>query len=282
MGAIAMSLSKSAAKKFGPWALVTGASSGIGAEFARQLAASGMNVVLAARRGNLLDEVGEDIRSRFGVETRSAVIDLSEADSVDRLGAQVADLDVGLVVSNAGTGSPGPFLGHDRAELLELFRLNALSQLNIAYHFGKRFASRGGGGLVLGGAMGAAQGIPFMANDAGSKAYVQSLGESLHVEFGRLGIHVTVLVVPPTDTPVIAKLGLDPATMPMKPMSTGQCVSEALRALERNRSLCLPGRTNRFMSAVIPARLARAMMAKMFEGTLAKSPKAGGMMPENA
>jgi short-subunit dehydrogenase len=104
---------------------------------------------------------------------------------------------------------------------------------------------------------------------------VQSLGESLHVEFKRHGVHMTVLVVPPTDTAIIAKFGLDPATMPMKPMSTVQCVSEALRALQRNQSLCLRGATNRLLNALIPTRFARIMMGKMIEQTLAKrSPQA--------
>jgi hypothetical protein len=259
-------------KKFGPWALVTGASSGIGAEFSRQLAGAGLNIVLAARRGALLDELGHELTERFGVKSRSVVVDLSEEVSVERLGEAVSDLDIGLVVSNAGTGNPGDFLSQDHSEQLRLFRLNALAHLNIAHHFGARLASRGGGGILLGGAMGAAHGIPFMANEAGSKAYVQSLGESLHVEFKRRGIHVTVLVVPPTDTAIITKFGLDPANMPMKmkPMSTEQCVSEAIRALQKNRSLCLPGATNRLMSALIPIAVARVLMGKMIEQTLAK------------
>ena len=227
---------------FGPWALVTGASSGIGAEFARQLAGAGLNVVLAARRLPLLEEVGRDIAHRFGVETRSIPVDLSEELAVEELGAAVGDLDIGVVISNAGTGFPGGFLSQDHHELLNRFRLNALSQLNIAHHFGARLVKRGRGGLLLAGAMGAANGIPFMANDAGSKAFVQSFGESLHVELKRQGVHVTVLVVPPTDTPVLAKFGLDPATMPIKPMGVQQCVSEGLRALIRNRSLCLRAR----------------------------------------
>jgi short-subunit dehydrogenase len=272
-----MKNSSKTAKKFGPWALVTGASSGIGAEFARQLARSGLNVVLAARRRALLDEVGHELVKRFGVKTRSVVIDLSEEASVEQLGDAVSDLDIGLVVSNAGTGNPGIFLSQDHGELIRLFRLNALAHLNVAHYFGPRLARRGGGGILLGGAMGAAHGIPFMANDAGSKAYVQSLGESLHIEFKRSGIHVTVLVVPPTDTAIITKFGMDPATMPMKPMSTEQCVSEALRALQKNRSLCLPGATNRLMSALIPTGVARIMMGKMIERTLAK--RAGAQYP---
>jgi short-subunit dehydrogenase len=272
-----MKLNSKAAKKFGPWALVTGASSGIGAEFARQLAMSGLNVALAARRGPLLDKVGSELVRNFNVMTRSIVVDLSEEGFIERLGNALNDLDIGLVISNAGTGNPGSFLNQDWDELLRLFRLNAQAHLSIARHFGPRLVARGGGAILLGGAMGAAHGIPFMANDAGSKAYVQSLGESLHLEFKRHKVHVTVLVVPPTNTAIITKFGLDPENMPMKPMSAAQCVSEALRALQRNRSLCLPGATNRLMTALIPTGVARIMMGRMIEQTLAKR-----MVPEAA
>jgi len=257
--------------RFGPWALVTGASSGIGAEFARQLAGSGLNLVLAARRGALLDRLGEDLAGTFGVKTRSVVIDLSEEGFIDSLARAVEELDIGLVISNAGTGNPGNFLEQDYDELHRLFRLNALAHLSIARHFGPRLVARGGGGILLGGAMGAANGIPFMANDAGSKAYVQSLGESLHIELERHAIHVTVLIVPPTDTAIIRKFGLDPTAMPMKPMSTTQCVSEALVALRRNDSLCLPGATNRLMNALVPKGVARRLMGNMIEQTLARA-----------
>ena len=264
--------------RFGPWALVTGASSGIGAEFARQLATAGLNVVLAARREALLDELGKQLQREFGVETRSVVVDLSETEAAGSLHAAVEDLDIGLVVSNAGTGNPGSFLSEGRDGLMQRFRLNALAHLDIAHHFSPRLAIRGCGGLILGGAMGAAHGIPFMANDAGSKAFVQSFGESLHRELRRKGVHVTVLVVPPTDTAILSRFGLDPATMPMKPMSTKQCVGEALRAVERNQPLCLPGAMNRVMSALIPVGVARIMMGKMIEQTLAKqaTAQAGG------
>src|SRR3569833_3246605 len=191
--------------RFGPWSLITGASSGIGAEFARQLAAAGLNVVLAARRKTLLDDLGRELQHNFSVKTRTVIVDLTDAGSVDQLGTAVDDLDIGLVISNAGTGSPGSFLAEDRAELLSRYRLNTLAHLNIAHRFDPRLVSRGRGGLLLGGAMGAAHGVPFMADDAGSKAFVQSLGESIHVELEPKGVHVTVRVVPPTDTAIIAK-----------------------------------------------------------------------------
>src|SRR5690349_5524672 len=158
------------AKQYGPWALVTGASSGIGAEFVRQLAAEGFNIALAARRGNLLETIAQEVERRNGIATRCVVVDLSEDTAVDALDEQLRDIDIGLVVSNAGTGQPGHFLEQDHREQLERFRLNTLSHFNIAYVFCTRLARRGGGGLILGGALGAAQGIPFAATDAGSKA----------------------------------------------------------------------------------------------------------------
>jgi len=93
-------------KRFGPWALVTGASSGIGKEFVRQLAASGLNVALVARRETLLDEVGQGIAKDFNVEYRTVVADLSQEGFLDKLAKATNDLDIGLVVSNAGTGNP--------------------------------------------------------------------------------------------------------------------------------------------------------------------------------
>ena len=260
-------------KQFGPWALVTGASSGIGAEFVRRLAAEGFNIALAARRGNLLQTLAAEVERRHGITTRCVVVNLSEEDAVDKLDQQLRDIDVGLVVSNAGTGQPGHFLEQDHRELLERFRLNALSHLNIAYAFGTRLAKRGGGGILFGGAMGAFHGIPFAATDAGSKALVQSLGKSLHLELKRKNIRVMTLVVPPTNTAIITKFGLDPADMPMKPMSVQQCVSEALGHFKQGRSLSLPGAFNRLFSVMMPMKLMRIMMGKMIEQTLAKNAK---------
>ena len=259
-------------KRFGPWALVTGASSGIGREFARQIAASGINVVLVARREALLDEVGKAIAKDFKVQYRTVVADLSQAGFLENLAKATDDLDIGLVVSNAGTGNPGEFLKIDREELESLLRLNTLAHLDIAHHFGQKLASRGRGGLLLVGAMGASNGLPYMANDGAAKAYVHSFGEALHVELKPLGVHVTLLPPGPTETPVIAKLGLSPDTMPMKPMKVEQCVFEGLKALEENRSMIIPGRLNRIMNAVVPGSVARGMMASMLRKTLASRP----------
>jgi uncharacterized protein len=256
-------------KRFGPWAVVTGASSGIGKEFARQIAASGINVVLVARRDALLAELGRAISQEFDVQYRALAMDLSQEGFIERLDDATYDLDIGLVVSNAGTGNPGEFLKHDRQLLQATLRLNTMAHLDITHHFGQKLGEQRRGGLILVGALGAESGIPCMANDGGAKAYVHSLGEALHYEFKPLGVYVTVLAAGVTNTAVIDKFGLNPKTMPMKPMTVEQCVSEGLSGLRKNRSRVVPGRLNRIMNAIVPASLARKLLADLLRKGLA-------------
>jgi short-subunit dehydrogenase len=259
-------------RRFGPWAVITGASSGIGKEFARQIAASGIHVALVGRREHLLRTVGAECTRASGVQHRIIPLDLSEPDFLPVLADATRDLDVGLVVSNAGTGNPGKFLKLDRQLLQATLRLNTMAHLDITHHFGAKLAERRRGGIILAGAMGAENGVPCMANDGAAKAYVHSLGEALHYEFKPHGVYVTVLAAGFTDTAVLEKFGLDPKTMPMKPMSVEQCVSEALSGLLKNRSRIVPGRLNRIMNALVPASLARRMEADMLgKGVASKS-----------
>src|SRR6476620_9230758 len=258
--------------RFGPWALVTGASSGIGKEFTRQIAASGINLVLVARRDALLAELGRAISQEFDVQYRALAMDLSQEGFIAGLADATHDIDIGLVVSNAGTANPGEFLKLDRQLLQATLRLNTMSHLDIAHYFGRKLAERRRGGLILVGAMGAENGIPCITNDGAAKAYVHSLGEALHYEFKPLGVYVTVLAAGFTNTPVLEKFGFDPKTMPMKPTSVEQCVSEGLNGLLKNRSRIVPGRLNRILNALVPASLARKMLAAMLGTALANKP----------
>src|SRR6202162_3214954 len=258
-------------ERFGPWALITGASSGIGKEFARQIAASGINVVLVARRDALLAELGRAISQEFGVQYRALAMDVSKEGFIAGLADATHDIDIGLVVSNAGTPNPSEFLKLDRQLLQATLRLNTMAHLDITHHFGAKLAERRRGGLILAGAMGAENGIPCMANDGAAKAYVHSLGEALHYEFKPLGVYVTVLAAGFTNTAVLEKFGLDPKTMPMKPMSVEQCVSGGVSGLLKNRSRIVPGRLNRILNALVPASLARKMEADLLGKGLGRS-----------
>jgi short-subunit dehydrogenase len=254
---------------FGPWAVVTGASSGIGRELARQIAANGINVLLVARRLRLLEEAAAEIQRAFGVEARVLVADLTDPGASAQIAEATRENDVGLVVSNAGTANPGELLKQDSGELLRMFRLNAQVHLELAHHFGARLLRRGRGGILLTGAMGATDAVPYVVGDSASKSFVETLGKGLNFELRSSGVHVTVLVVGPTQTAIIDKFGLDPATMPMRPMTTEQCAFEGLDALSRNRPTHINGRTNRLMTALIPAGLSRKIMKKMMEKGLA-------------
>jgi uncharacterized protein len=252
-------------KRFGPWALITGASSGIGREFARQIAASHISVALVARRQALLEALGAELSRDFKVKHRVIVADLSQEGFIAGLAEATSDLDIGLVISNAGSANPGRFTDKDREELAMTLRLSALAHAELALCFGRKLVKRGTGGLLFVGAMGADTGAPFMAHDGGAKAYVQSLGLALHEEFKPRGVHVTVLPPGPTDTSVLAKFGLDAKTMSIKPLKVDQVVTEGLNALSANRAIIIPGRMNRIMRGILPASLTRSMLAKMFE-----------------
>src|SRR3989454_2903331 len=204
----------------------------------------------------------------------------SREDFIGQLARATADLDIGLVVSNAGTGNPGEFLKLDRQLHQATLRISTMAHLDITHHFGAKLAKRHRGGIILAGAMGAEAGVPYMADDGAAKAYVHSLGEALHYEFKPLGVCVTVLAAGFTDTAVLGKFGLDPKTMPLKPMSVEQCVSEALSGLRKNRSKVVPGRLNRIMNALVPAFLARTLEADLLGKGLAR--KAASAGPSNA
>ena len=249
--------------RFGPWALVTGASSGIGREFVRQIAASGISVVLVARRETPMRDAGREFSRTYGVEHRVVSLDLTGSGSLEQLAAATDDLDIGLVVANAGAAIPGEFLSHDLDALRDIMRLNAMSCLEVAHHFGGRLARRGHGGMVLVSAAGSRHGVPNMANDAASKAYVLALGKGLHTEFGRRGVSLTVLLPGATSTPVLERFGVEPGSSPMKPMTVEQCVAEGLKALSANRATRIPGRLNRVMDRVVPGRTTSMIMGRL-------------------
>jgi uncharacterized protein len=261
-------------RRFGPWALVTGASSGIGRGFALQLAANGLNVALAARRRPLLEELRGQLMDEFGVQARVVETDLTSEGFLDEIKRATDDLEIGLLVSSAGAPLTGAFLDTDVERVIRYARLDVIAHVELTHHFGARMAARRRGGVLLVSAMGVDHGIPLMAASFAGKAYVLILGEGLHAEFGKLGINTTVLLPGPTETAVINTIGFDQVQTPLKPLSVEQTVAEALRALAANRPTILSGRINRLMYALVPspviARLSGSMISRAIAARAAR------------
>ncbi|MDY3552681.1 SDR family oxidoreductase [Gemmata sp. JC717] len=206
-------------ERYGPWAVVTGASSGIGRSLAEQLAAAGLNTVLVSRSAEVLDHLAADLRNRYAVEARPLPLDLAGGNGIEPLAEATAALDVGLLVASAGFGTSGAFLDSTLADELAMLDLNCRATVAQSWHFGKRFAARGRGGMILFGSVVGFQGTPYAAHYAATKAYIQSLGEALSVELAPFGVDVLTAAPGPTRSGFAARAGmtmgaaLDPDTV---------------------------------------------------------------------
>ncbi len=232
------------ASRYGPWAVVTGASSGIGAEFARQLVGRGLAVVLVARRRERLEALGADLHAAHGAEVRVVVSDLAGSDGVANLVAAVADLDVGLLVNNAGVGLKGRLIDLDAGVLRRLVEVNCQAPLALAHGFGRRLVDRGKGGIIMVASTGGFQALPWSAAYGASKGFDLLLGEALAVELRADGVDVLTLAPGGTDTEGPMNTGVDPAKVPGKLMAVEPVVRAALDGLGR-RTLVIPGAGNR-------------------------------------
>lgn len=254
---------------FGPWALITGASSGIGAEFARQLAANGFDLVLAARRLPLLEQNGAKLAAQHGIKYRTIQVDLADAGFLATIASATDDLDIGLVISNAGDMILGEFLDSEPDRLFADMRLNVASHLGLTHHFGRRLAHRGRGGILLVSSTAALQPVPYSASYAAAKSYLLSLGEAAHYELASHGVTVTVLLPGATDTAMVTRFSDSTGISVHKPpmslmlMTPSRLVSEGLAALRAGRARRTAGQANRATAALIPRRMRTRMFTAM-------------------
>ncbi len=229
--------------RYGPWALVTGASSGIGAQFARELAAAGINLVLVARRIELLNELKQELVNRHKVEVITLQVDLSQDGCEQAIHAACDTLDIGLVVNNAGSGVPGPFASSDVQAEKELIRLNCITPVEITHHFLPKMQARGRGGIIFVSSLMGFQGVPYMANYSATKGYLLNFGESLYHECKGTGVDVLVLAPGATDAPGKHLHRVDYAKLPISWMTAEKVVDAALKKLGR-KPLLIPGLRN--------------------------------------
>lgn len=219
-------------ERHGPWAVIAGASEGIGAAFAHQLAAADIGVVLVSRRRAVLDELADAVRATTpGAAVRVVPVDLTADDAVAQLAAATADLEVGLVVYNAGADTMAvKFLDRTLDQVMHLVKLNVVTVTALCHHFAGLMRARGRGGIILLGSMSGLAGTGWVAGYAASKAYDQILAEGLWRELRGDGVDVMALVAGATDTPAHARMGAA-VTEEFPPMDPVDVAREGLAAL---------------------------------------------------
>lgn len=247
-----MTLPETFSNDYGPWALVTGASSGIGAEFVRQLAPSGVNFILAARRKERMQELSRDIKDKYGVEAKIIETDLSTESGWQRVVSECENLEIGLLINNAGIQTHGSFFRDPIAKHLDIIRLNSSAVVALTHAFGKKMAERKKGGIVITSSVSSTP-VPWAATYSASKSFVSTFGRSIREELLQYGVNLTVLEPCLVTTEMTAEvqktMDINNGILPVQ--STKECVSEALAAFIRGRPKIIPGLRNRLQVGII-------------------------------
>jgi len=250
--------------KYGPWALVLGASEGIGAAFARFAAQSGVNVVLVARRAAILEELAGELRQAHSVECRALPLDLASQDAMVRLAEATKDLEIGLIIMNAGADDHGrDFLDVPVKEWLELVQRNNVFTIQLCHHFGQPMRERRRGGLLLVNSRAGWGGAARVAIYSASKAFDRNFAEALWAECVPFGVDVLSLIAPPTDTPALRRL-LARGNLPAAGLASAEAVARGGLDNLGHGPVYIPNETP---TDLVTAASRRDLVLMMSEGT---------------
>ena len=273
------------ASTYGPWAVVAGASDGVGEAFAQEVARRGLDVVLIARRRPLLESIAERIERDTGAQTRVLAIDLATAGAADDVIAATEDLDVGLLMYNAG-GDPNwrPFLDNSLVDGLQMLHRNCAVPTQLCHHYGRSMVARGRGGIILVTSGAAVGGTANMAAYGGSKAWNRVFAEALWAELEPHGVDVLSLLLGETDTPALRKLRADLGNRddPHAPLpnavTVAEVVEDAITFLPDGPSRVV-GQTVRDSLELLNQCSRREIVELMTEGSRATMLPSGGPEP---
>lgn len=250
-------------QKYGNWALVTGASDGIGKAFAYELGKSSINHVLVARNRASLEQIQADLIAKENIQVQIIAADLSIPEDRKKVLEQTQEMDIGLFVAAAGFGTSGQFMDNTLEEELSMIDVNCRAVAEQTHVFANRFQKRGRGGIILFGSLVGFQGVPRAANYAATKAFIQTLAEGLHYELKPFG--VDVLSVAPG--PINSGFGKR-ANMKMGNGGTPEVVAkESLQALGKKITV-RPGFLSKFLefSLTVPRPFRTRIMAIVMGG----------------
>jgi short-subunit dehydrogenase len=255
--------------RFGPWALIAGASTGLGAEYAHQLASKGLNLVLVARHEIRLQTLAEELRSRYSTQVREIVCDLSHPDAAGQIADQTGDLEIGLMIYNAAVAPVAPFFEISLEQHLNAIDTNVRTPLAMVYLFGQAMRARHRGGIILMSSLSAMQGSALLSNYAATKAYNLVLAEGLWDELRQDGIAVLVCLPASIATPNYLVDLPEGKRSPTQTLPPQQVAAETLAALGK-QSVIIPGWTNRIASFVLrhlfPRQSAVRLMGRVLRG----------------
>ena len=231
-------------EKYGPWSLITGASSGIGKEYAAHIAAQGLNIAVVARSEEKLRAMEKELIAKYQVNVKVIVADLTSEADINALIKETNDLEIGLLVNNAGREDSNHFLNIATKEHLQTIDLNIKVPLLLTHHFGAKMVERKKGGIINMSSIVAFQGVPYIANYAGTKAYNLIFSEGIAAEFKKHQVDIL------TATPGFTKTNLakvyDFTGTPFKPLDPSFVAQKVIKDLGRKR-LSIPGFINAFL-----------------------------------
>ncbi|MBC7792218.1 MAG: SDR family NAD(P)-dependent oxidoreductase [Clostridia bacterium] len=261
-------------KRYGAWAVVTGASDGIGYAFAEHLAAMSVNLVLVARNAERLRELATALRQKHGVEVLPLAADLSTGAGLAEVDRATAELNVGLYVACAGFGTSGLLIDADLDRERSMIEVNCHAVMHGCVQFGRRFAVQRRGGIILLGSLVGWQGTPRSAHYAATKAYVQSLAEALRVELAPFKVDVLCSAPGPVHTGFakVADMRMGAAVLP------SVVADVSLRALG-SRGTVVPGALSKFLTlslAFLPRFLRTRILGRVM-GSMTKHQPPGSL-----
>jgi uncharacterized protein len=254
----------------GSTALITGASKGLGAAFARELAGRGMDLVLVARSIDALQDIAASLRAESGVKCTVLQVDLAAPDAVERIATELTRLDVkvDLLVNNAGLGLTGDFLSHDLTEELASIQVNVQALVGLSHALGAQMVSRGSGGIINLASNAAFQPLPYMATYAAAKAFVLHFSEALNFELKGRGVQVMAVCPGPTATSFFDGVS---TAMKHSAFDSAELVARrTLRLFDRGKSVAYPGRLSVRVATWLPRLLPRSVVVSTAAAASAK------------
>jgi uncharacterized protein len=254
--------------RYGPWAVVLGASEGLGAAYAEEAARRGVNVVVVARREAQLGEVAARLHKEHAIDTRVAVVDLTVPDFMTPLRAVTDDLEVGLVIYNATGHFIGSLTDEPLDHALTQVAINVSAPLSVCHHFSQPMLARGRGGVVLMSSGAGVAGTAGLAVYSATKAFQLTLAQALHLEWRSRGVDVLGVVGPAIDTPNFRRsFEHDPSKLAAPSISPAEAARDVLDALGTDIEM-MPGAANRRGYELLSA-LPRVDQARMLSARFA-------------